>query len=83
VGAALSGGVGGFFGVAAIAFELPLSTTIIMRSIADIARSEGKEVTSIDHFQDMAKGHFTIRELERIYGESEVKTVYDALPKPQ
>jgi hypothetical protein len=76
VGGALSGGVGGFF-------ELPLSTTIIMRSIADIARSEGEEVTSIDHFQDMAKGHFTIRKLERIYGESEVKTVYDALPKPQ
>ncbi len=177
VGAALSGGVGGFFGVAAIAFELPLSTTIIMRSIADIARSEGEEVTSIetkmaclevfamggktsgddaaesayyavryalaksvtdasemiatkglseeiaplmvsliskiaerfgvqvtqkaaaqaipaigaaggsiintlfiDHFQDMAKGHFTIRKLERIYGEDEVKSVYDSLP---
>lgn len=42
IAAAASGGVGGFFGVAALALELPISTTIIMRSIADIARSEGE-----------------------------------------
>ncbi len=45
---AASGGLGGLFGLSAIAIELPLSTSIILRSIADIARSEGESVTSID-----------------------------------
>lgn len=40
-GAAAAGAVGGFFGVAALAVELPVSTTIMMRSVLDIARSEG------------------------------------------
>lgn len=38
---ALSGGIGGFFGITALLVELPISTTIMMRSIADVARSEG------------------------------------------
>lgn len=42
--AATSGGVGGAFGFAALAVELPISTTIMMRSIVDIARSEGHDV---------------------------------------
>lgn len=48
VGAAASGGVGGFFGLAGLAVELPVSTTIMMRSIADIARSEGESLTAPD-----------------------------------
>lgn len=44
---ATSGAVGGFFGIAAIAAELPISTIIIMRSIADIARSEGADLNDI------------------------------------
>ncbi len=177
LGAAVSGGVGGFFGLAAIAIELPISTSIMLRSIADIARSEGESITIpatqmaclevfafggpsdlddgsesgyfairaalaksvseaaehiirkgitdeaapilikliakiaekfgvqvtqkaaaqaipaigaaggaiintlfIDHFQDMAKGHFIIRKLERLYGYDIVKNAYDSLP---
>lgn len=44
VGAAATGGVGGFFGLPGLAVELPISTTIMMRSIADIARSEGESL---------------------------------------
>ncbi len=44
IGAAATGGVGGFFGLAGLAVELPVSTTIMMRSIADIARSEGESL---------------------------------------
>lgn len=174
---AVSGGVGGFFGVAAIAVELPVSTTIMLRSIADIARSEGESIKDLetrlaclevfalggrsqsddgaetgyyavraglaklmseglglagnislvdkgaplmvrfianiaerfgvqvtekaaaqaipaigaaggaiintlfmDHFQDMARGHFIVRRLERRYGKQEVKQLYDSLP---
>lgn len=40
--AALSGAAGGVFGLSALVIELPVSTTIMLRSIADIARSEGE-----------------------------------------
>lgn len=177
-GVAVSGGVGGFFGVSAIAVELPVSTTIMLRSIADIARSEGESISAIktklaclevfalggesksddgvntgymavraalaksvseaaefiaekglaeksapvivklianianrfgvqvtqkmaaqavpaigaaggiiintlfiDHFQDMARGHFIVRKLERVYDEQTIRIVYDTLPR--
>lgn len=173
---ALSGAAGGAFGLLALAIELPVSTVIIFRSIADIARSKGEDISSIesklsclqvfalggdsksddatetgyfavraafarsiteaakyiaekgfaeegapvivkfiakiaarfegpvaekvigqavpiigaaggaiintmfiDHFQDISEGHFTIRRLERIYGEEGVKIKYDSL----
>lgn len=169
-----TGGVGGFFGLPALAIELPVSTTIMLRSIADIARSEGEQIKNseskmacievfalggpskdddatksgyfsvrvalahsvtkasgyiaekglakegapalvrlimqvagrfsiqvsqkvaaqaipaigavggaiintlfIDHFQDMARGHFIVRRLERKYGQEEVRKIYD------
>ena len=43
---AASGGIGGFFGLPAVAVELPISTTIMLRSIADIARSEGENISN-------------------------------------
>lgn len=42
--AALSGAAGGAFGLATLPFELPFSTTIILRSIAEIARDAGENV---------------------------------------
>jgi hypothetical protein len=178
LGVAISGGVGGFFGISAIAVELPVSTTIMLRSIADIARSEGESISEIevklaclevfalggvsgtddgtesgyyavraalaksvadaaeffasrtlmdegapflvrfiakvaerfsiqitekvaaqavpaigaaggaiintvfmDHFQDMAKGHFVVRRLERKHGKDVVQKIYQELPK--
>lgn len=41
---AISGAAGGTFGLPALAIELPVSTTIMLRSIADIARSEGEDI---------------------------------------
>ena len=38
---AASGAIGGFFGLKGTLVELPVTTTLIMRSVADIARSEG------------------------------------------
>lgn len=38
---AASGALGGFFGLKGTLIELPITTTIIMRSVADIARGEG------------------------------------------
>ena len=45
---ASTGAVGGFFGLVALTAELPVSTMIIMRSIMDIARSEGEAIESIE-----------------------------------
>lgn len=42
--AALSGAVGGALGLATLAVELPVSTTIMLRSIAEIAREEGEDL---------------------------------------
>lgn len=42
-----SGGVGGAFGLPALFVELPVSTTIMLRSIADIARTEGHDLNDI------------------------------------
>ena len=46
--AATSGAIGGAFGIAALSLELPISTTLILRSIADIAASEGENPQHID-----------------------------------
>lgn len=42
--AAVSGALGGAFGLATIAVELPVSTTLMLRSIAEIAREEGEDI---------------------------------------
>lgn len=178
-----TGSIGGAFGLKALAIELPLSTAIMLRSIADIARSQGENLEDlaarlaclevfalsgrsnendvendvakssyfavrmllthevvdatrflanprvlaegisapalvrlisqiasrfgvvvsqkaaaqalpvigaiggaaintifIDHFQNMARGHFIIRKLERIYDENTVRQTYDEAP---
>ena len=173
---AATGAGGGAFGLPALAIELPVSTTIMLRSIADIARSEGEDLHCpdarlqcvqvlalggkskkddatesgyfaaraalaksiseaaahltkkgmsqhgapaivrlisqvasrfsivvsekaaaqavpvvgafggaaintlfIDHFQDMGRGHFIVRRLERLHGQDEVRRIYDTL----
>ena len=42
--ASASGAAGGAFGLASLPIELPVSTIIMLRSIADIARSEGENL---------------------------------------
>ncbi len=40
----VTGAAGGFFGLAALAIELPITTTVMLRSIAEIARGEGEDL---------------------------------------
>jgi len=75
--AGLSGAIGGAFGLTAITIELPLSTTIMLRSIADIARFEGENLShpntkmaclEVFALSDIAKhgsetGYYAIRSL--------------------
>lgn len=46
LGAAASGAAGGWFGMIGAAIEIPFSTTLMLRSILDIARSEGADLAS-------------------------------------
>lgn len=46
VAAGVAGAVGGAFGLASLAVELPVTTTIILRSVADVARSQGEDLTT-------------------------------------
>jgi hypothetical protein len=174
--AVLSGAMGGALGISAVLVELPISTTIMLRSIARIAQSEGEDLEDpetalacvqvfalgghsgsdnlheagyfavraamaksvtralqqmagrgvvdestsaivrllaqigarfglvvsqkvaaqavpvvgaiggaavnaafIDHFQTLARGHFTVRRLERIYGRGTVRAAYNRI----
>jgi EcsC protein family len=105
--AAMSGGIGGAFGLPALIVELPVSTTIMLRSIADIGRSQGEVLSTvqaqiaclevfalggptgqgggginllfIDHLQDMSRGHFVVRKLERKYDQLLVRDMYERL----
>ncbi len=47
VAAGAAGAAGGAFGLASLAVELPMTTTIILRSVADVARSEGENLRSV------------------------------------
>ena len=43
-----AGAAGGFFGPLTLLAELPLTTTLILRSIVDIARAEGEDLSQIE-----------------------------------
>ena len=47
VAVTLSGGAGGIFGLPALIIELPISTAIMLRSIADIGRSHGEMLSTV------------------------------------
>jgi hypothetical protein len=36
-------------------------------------------VAFVDHFQTLARGHFTVRRLERTYGQGTVRRAYDQI----
>jgi hypothetical protein len=43
-----TGAIGGAFGLVSLPIELPISTTAMLRSIADIARSEGHNLSEVE-----------------------------------
>ena len=46
--AGIGGGVSGFFGLAALPIELPVTTTLMLRAIADIARHHGEDLSTLE-----------------------------------
>ncbi len=43
-----SGGIGGLFGLPGLLVELPITTTLMMRAIAEIARDEGEDIDTAE-----------------------------------
>lgn len=48
VAAGVTGGVGGFVGILALPVELPVTTTLMLRAIADIARDNGEDLSQLE-----------------------------------
>ena len=46
--AGVTGGVSGLFGFGALAFELPLTTTLMLRAIAEIAQHQGEDLSTLE-----------------------------------
>lgn len=63
-------------------FGANVSQKVAAQAVPIIGAAGGSvvNVLFIDHFQDMARGHFTVRRLERIYSPEVVRAEYERLP---
>ncbi|TMM57497.1 EcsC family protein [Maribacter algarum] len=68
-------------GAIASRFSIQVSEKFVAQAIPVIGAAGGGSVNLafINHFQNMAKAHFTIRRLERKYGEAMIKGAYEGL----
>ncbi|MFX1671270.1 EcsC family protein [Paraburkholderia sp. A2WS-5] len=62
-------------------FSVQVSEQVAAKSIPAIGAVLGAMVNTvfIDHFQNVAHGHFTVRRLERRYGEATVRAAYEEI----
>jgi hypothetical protein len=62
-------------------FGVVVSQKVAAMAIPAVGAAGGALINSlfISHFQDMARGHFVVRRLERLYGEEEVRRQYERL----
>ena len=63
-------------------FGVQVSEKAMAQLVPIIGAAGGALVNTlfIDHFQDVARGHFTVRRLERKYGEDVVRLAYEEIP---
>jgi len=59
-------------------FGIPVSEKVMAQSVPVVGAAGGAVINLmfIDHFQDVARGHFTIRRLERVYGQEAIRKAY-------
>jgi hypothetical protein len=62
-------------------FQLQVSEKAAAQMVPIIGAAGGAVINLlfIDHFQDMSRGHFTVRRLERHYGTEEVRRAYERI----
>lgn len=68
-------------GQIAARFGIVVSDKLAAQAVPLIGAAGGGAINFafIDHFQSVAQGHFTVRRLERTYGQALVRTEYDRL----
>ncbi len=68
-------------GQIAARFGIVVSDKLAAQAVPLIGAAGGGAINFafIDHFQSIAQGHFTVRRLERTYGQALVRTEYDRL----
>jgi hypothetical protein len=66
-------------GLIASRFTIQVSEKFVAQSLPIIGAAGGGTINFmfINHFQKMAKAHFTLRRLERKYGEETIKNIYN------
>jgi hypothetical protein len=62
-------------------FGLVVSQKVAAQALPVVGALGGAAVNYafIEHFQDVASGHFTVRRLERLYGKEKVRSEYDLI----
>jgi hypothetical protein len=62
-------------------FGVVVSQKIAVQAVPILGALSGAAVNSlfIGHFQSLARGHFTVRRLERLYGKGTIRRAYDQL----
>jgi hypothetical protein len=62
-------------------FQIQVSEKAAAQMVPIIGAAGGAVINLlfIDHFQDMSRGHFTVRRLERQYGSETVRRAYEQI----
>jgi hypothetical protein len=70
-----------FLGLIAARFGVVVSQKAAAQAVAVVGAFGGAAINLlfIEHFQELARGHFTMRRLERAYGAETVRAEYDRL----
>jgi len=63
-------------------FGTTVSQKVAAQAVPIVGAAGGVAINLLfmDHFQDMARGHFTVRRLERAYSPAFIKEAYEQLP---
>jgi len=71
-----------FVSQVAVRFGVPVSEKIVAQALPVVGAAGGALLNTlfIDHFQDMARGHFIVRRLERAHGREAVRVAYLRIP---
>ena len=64
-------------------FGIQVTQKIAAQAVPAIGAAGGVIINTIfiDHFQDMARGHFIVRKLERLYDVGTIRDLYGTLPR--
>lgn len=67
--------------IAAARFSIPVSQKLALQSVPLLGAASGASINLlfVDYFQKLADAHFTVRRLERSFGEAVVKDAYTEL----